>query len=45
MDLFFIELVTKYLTAPEDEKPEVEDKLKEILPALKNTVQEIKKQK
>ncbi|KAL0880232.1 hypothetical protein ABMA27_002693 [Loxostege sticticalis] len=39
------ELVTKYLTAPEEEKADFEDKLKELLPALKSTVQEIKKQK
>ncbi|KAM3958959.1 LOW QUALITY PROTEIN: UFM1 specific ligase 1 [Aphomia sociella] len=39
------ELVTKFLIASGDDKIEVEDKLKDELPALKNVVQEVKKYK
>ncbi|CAG9787721.1 unnamed protein product [Diatraea saccharalis] len=39
------DLVTKYLTAPEEQKDDLENKLRETLPTLKDTVQDIKKQK
>lgn len=39
------ELVSKYLTSAEEEKTEVEEKLLQELPLLKNMVQEIKKYK
>ncbi|CAH0399842.1 unnamed protein product [Chilo suppressalis] len=39
------ELVTKYLTAADEQKTELEEKLRNTLPILKEMVQEIKKQK
>lgn len=39
------ELVSKFLTAKEDEKNEIEINLKEEMPAIKNVVNEIKKYK
>ncbi|XP_053604635.1 E3 UFM1-protein ligase 1 homolog [Plodia interpunctella] len=39
------ELVAKYLTAAEDEKANVEDRLQDEMPGLKNMVNEIKKNK
>ncbi|KAL4716146.1 hypothetical protein ACJJTC_013923 [Scirpophaga incertulas] len=39
------ELVTKFLTTSEEEKSGVEEKLHEVLPKLKNMVQDIKRQK
>lgn len=43
--IFFTELVTKYLTASEEDKLQTEEKLKDEVAALKNMVQEIKKYK
>lgn len=39
------DLVTKYLTANDEEKPEVEDKLKEEMATIKNIVYDVKKNK
>ncbi|XP_041979698.1 E3 UFM1-protein ligase 1 homolog [Aricia agestis] len=41
----FHELVTKYLIAKDEDKEEIEEKLKEDLPEIKNLVQEVKKYK
>lgn len=39
------ELVSKFLTAKADEKNEIETKLKEEMPGIKNVVNEVKKYK
>lgn len=39
------ELVTKYLIAPEEQKTDIEERLRNTLPILKDVVQEIKRQK